>query len=523
MKRRWLWLLAAVLIVLPLFGPEGVGVSAQDEGTPVVTETPTDVPTEVPTETPTEVLTSTPAETPSETVTPVETGTATPTPTATGTPTGTRADVVITLSCATDPELTRIENVGAYPFTITWLSSFDSQSGNGTFWLNRVLAPGQSVTYQSGSAARENILTKNELYLSGNATDHGLSLTTSLGGVSQRCPTLSTPTATPTPQGSAADLVIKLSCYANPEQTRIDNIGAYPITIYEIRPRSNLQNQPVYTVNRTLGAGRTVIYRSDTAATSGTVLTTDELYSNTSWTIGGVTLRTSVGFVTQDCPPWPVPAVKLRVTVSCITNPETIRIENIGTTDATIATIVAVLTNKSVTVSRVLGAGQTVIYRSGSKATSGTVLTTQEMFRNSGYTNEGVQIITTSRQIFTDMCDPKLPATPTPTPSPTPTAYPSLLQVSVNCKGTPETVTVKNVGKGTVTITTVGSLYQPLSGEPYRVNRTLKPGQSITFQSGSGAVTNRLTALYIFNNNVGSTEGVRVVVSTGKTFTTRCS
>ncbi len=55
--------------------------------------------------------------------------------------------------------------------------------------------------------------------------------------------------------------------------------------------------------------------------------------------------------------------------------------------------------------------------------------------------------------------------------------------------------------------------------------RTLGAGNSITFYSGPGASSsnsNTLTRAYIFNNDVGSTEGARVKTSTGNRYSDRC-
>src|SRR5215211_1869769 len=61
------------------------------------------------------------------------------------------------------------------------------------------------------------------------------------------------------------------------------------------------------------------------------------------------------------------------------------------------------------------------------------------------------------------------------------------LTVSVACKATPETTRVKNNRGRAITIKKVGSIYQPRSNEPFRVDRRLGGGNSVTFESGSGA------------------------------------
>jgi hypothetical protein len=99
------------------------------------------------------------------------------------------------------------------------------------------------------------------------------------------------------------------------------------------------------------------------------------------------------------------------------------------------------------------------------------------------------------------------------------------LTVTVACKATPETTRVKNNRNRAITIITiktVGSIYQPFSYEPIRVDRRLGGGRTITFESGSGANHNKLTGSYIYNNDVGSKEGARVVTGSGARFVDRC-
>ncbi len=105
-------------------------------------------------------------------------------------------------------------------------------------------------------------------------------------------------------------------------------------------------------------------------------------------------------------------------------------------------------------------------------------------------------------------------------PRPADAATPAVT-VTVACQGAPEVTRVKNNRTRSITISTVGSIYRPYSYEPFRVNRTLGGGRTISFESGSGANTNKLTGSYIYNNDVGSTEGAKVSTSVGA-FYDRC-
>ena len=99
------------------------------------------------------------------------------------------------------------------------------------------------------------------------------------------------------------------------------------------------------------------------------------------------------------------------------------------------------------------------------------------------------------------------------------------LSVTTYCYSNPERVVVHNNRTYAITIRTVGSLYQPRSNEPFYVYVKLYPGRTVTFYSGYGASSTSsrtLTRQYIFNNNVGTTEGARVVTTTGYIRTDRC-
>src|SRR5215204_5416628 len=72
------------------------------------------------------------------------------------------------------------------------------------------------------------------------------------------------------------------------------------------------------------------------------------------------------------------------------------------------------------------------------------------------------------------------------------------LTVTVACKATPEKTQVKNNRNRAITIKTIGSIYQPYSYEPFRVDFRLGAGNSVTFESGSEANNHVLTKSYIY-------------------------
>ena len=93
--------------------------------------------------------------------------------------------------------------------------------------------------------------------------------------------------------------------------------------------------------------------------------------------------------------------------------------------------------------------------------------------------------------------------------------------VTARCDGDPESVRVVNNTRRRINVRTVGSIYRPYDFEPITFNRTLRRGRAITFESGPSANGNVMTKKYIFNSDVGSKEGARVVTSVGP-FVDRC-
>ena len=323
-----------------------------------------------------------------------------------------------------------------------------------------------------------------------------------------------TATSTVTLSTTTSDIKITLNCWGDPETTRIDNTGDAAIKILSITSLADPTGDEPYPLDRTLGAGRTVIYRSGPGATSGTILTTNNLYVGTMSPDEGVRVETSVGAVEADCgvnPAIPVTTPdQILLTLNCSSDPETTRVDNTGDAAITIISIESLADqtgNEPYPVDRTLGAGRTVIFRSGSGATSGTILTKNWLYTNSAYDQDGVRVVTNIGTIE-KRCAPKPPPT-----------YPSKLQVSIDCAGAPETTTVKNIGQGTVTLTRLASLY---GGESFGLNRQLAPGQTIVYRSGGNSGANLLTSNYIYDQSAGTAEGTRITVSTGKTFTKTC-
>ncbi len=204
----------------------------------------------------------------------------------------------------------------------------------------------------------------------------------------------------------------------------------------------------------------------------------------------------------------------IKITVSCRSNPELTRVENTSSSTVTITTIKSLIDltgSEPYTVNRKLGPGKTVIFRSGSGATYGTVLTTSFLYTNGAYQNDGARINFDSLGGLTKRCAPKPPP-----------AKPSKLSISIVCSGAPEKTTIKNIGEGSVTLSQLWTSYNKLGIEPFSLSKVLAPGAQITYESGANATSNRLTSQQIYTEGAGTREAVTVKVSTGKTFSKAC-
>lgn len=203
----------------------------------------------------------------------------------------------------------------------------------------------------------------------------------------------------------------------------------------------------------------------------------------------------------------------IQITLSCTTSPETVRVMNTGTANiqlTSFGTFVDLIGAEPFALDRTLKPGKTAIFQSGDGAQYGTVLTQRYLFTNSAYDKEGVKI-GTSAGTATKMCDPK----PLPPPGKL-----SDLSVKLSCNTYAETIRVTNNGTGWITLKGFATYLDPIADEPIAIKpRTIKPGQTLIYQSGHGAKYGTiLTYRYIFTNSAYDKEGVRIATSVGKVY-----
>jgi lipoprotein-anchoring transpeptidase ErfK/SrfK len=222
--------------------------------------------------------------------------------------------------------------------------------------------------------------------------------------------------ASETPAFTAAivtDLEITLSCTTAPETIRIKNNGLADILLKGIATYLDPIAEEPFAISRNLKPGQTAIFQSGDGAQYGTVLTKRFILTNTGYDSEGVRFNTSAGGTSKMCPPKPAPPAALlsdlKVTVSCTTAAETIRVQNTGTGYATIkgiATYIDPIAEEPFAVSRVLKPGTTATYQAGAEAQYGTILTKKYIFTNAAYEKDGVRVNTNVGKLF-KACPPK--------------------------------------------------------------------------------------------------------------------
>jgi uncharacterized protein YraI len=100
------------------------------------------------------------------------------------------------------------------------------------------------------------------------------------------------------------------------------------------------------------------------------------------------------------------------------------------------------------------------------------------------------------------------------TPTPAPSA--ANVWVYLDCTSNPERVLVQNNNPGSIKVISIGSTYQPGTGEPFSVNDTVGTKVTLSYQAGSRASGSfALTTREIFTDSAGSQEGVVVQTSVG--------
>jgi lipoprotein-anchoring transpeptidase ErfK/SrfK len=245
--------------------------------TPIVTSPATIRPVAAedssPTDTPTETATATETAIATVTETPTATSTVTSTPTATATPDGPYDKVRVILDCSSNPETTRIENIGSASFTVQSISSLVGATTPEPITINRSVAGGRALVLKTGQqSGKGGVSAKAQIYEEGTPGE-GARVVTSLGEVIALC--------TPVEVVDApARFQVTLDCGANPEKTTIKNIGTTTEIVSTISSLYQPGFNEPFTVGYSLAKGASVTFVSGSAATSTNRLTSTEIYDN---------------------------------------------------------------------------------------------------------------------------------------------------------------------------------------------------------------------------------------------------
>ena len=89
--------------------------------------------------------------------------------------------LTVTVACKATPETTRVKNNRSTAITIKKVESIYQPYSDEPFTVNRKLGGGRSITFESGSGADQNVLTKRYIYNNNVGTKEEARVTTASG------------------------------------------------------------------------------------------------------------------------------------------------------------------------------------------------------------------------------------------------------------------------------------------------------------------------------------------------------
>jgi hypothetical protein len=89
--------------------------------------------------------------------------------------------LTVTVACKATPETTRVKNNRNTAKTIKTVGSIYQPRSNEPFLVNRRLGGGKSITFESGSGANQNVLTRQYIYNNDVGSKEGARVTTASG------------------------------------------------------------------------------------------------------------------------------------------------------------------------------------------------------------------------------------------------------------------------------------------------------------------------------------------------------
>ncbi len=95
--------------------------------------------------------------------------------------------VTVTVACKSKPETTRVKNNTNKSITIDTVGSIYRPYSYEPFRVSRMLKAGGTITFESGSNADSNVLTKSYIYNNDVGSKEGAKVSTSVGPFADRC------------------------------------------------------------------------------------------------------------------------------------------------------------------------------------------------------------------------------------------------------------------------------------------------------------------------------------------------
>jgi hypothetical protein len=95
--------------------------------------------------------------------------------------------VTVNVACRTNPETTWVKNNRNSRIKVRKVGSIYQPRSNEPFRVGRILRPGRAVTFESGSAANMNVLTRQYIYNNDVGRREGARVKTSVGRIVDRC------------------------------------------------------------------------------------------------------------------------------------------------------------------------------------------------------------------------------------------------------------------------------------------------------------------------------------------------
>lgn len=210
-----------------------------------------------------------------------------------------------------------------------------------------------------------------------------------------------TATATPIP-AKLADVKVAVSCLTNPETVTVTNTGKGTFKITKI---TYIYQGAWYSKNRTVGPGKSVVFKTGPAASGDGFTSTNYRLTDAAGDQDGARVTTNLGDVVTMCPPIPAKLADVNVKVNCLGNPETVTISNTGKGTFKVTKIRYIAQNRWYAKSTTVAAGKSTVYKTGPAASGAGFTSNVYRLVDALGSDDGVRVTTTVGEVV-KMCAP---------------------------------------------------------------------------------------------------------------------